>query len=217
MCWNKEVSLATFVLAIVGVIYLYRRNGPNDRWVAVFAAVIAMIQLAEFFMWSDLACGNMNKYASMFALLVLALEPFMNMIGGIYFSNTSYKHILKYMLVAYIIFIAFIYFTQVHGKNIDWCGTSTCDPNAMQSNGFLNNKSCNLQWFFTKQFNSKMGIIWVLFLMLPFLTMTPMIQGIILLTLGFISYAMASVATNAAMGSLWCWLAIAIIYVKILM
>lgn len=58
MCWNKEVSLDTFVFAMIGVIYLYHRNYPNDIWVAIFVGVVAMIQLAEYFMWSDLDCGN---------------------------------------------------------------------------------------------------------------------------------------------------------------
>lgn len=216
MCWNKEVSMATFVLAIIGCIYLWKRNGENDRWIALFGATIAMIQLAEFFMWSDLACGKINMYASMFAVLILALEPLMSMIGGIYFSNTPHKNILKWMLVAYIIFIGFLYFMFVPLIKNRLCGTSTCDT-LNSFNGFRNSKACNLKWFFLDGINYKYGIIWVLFLMLPFLTMTPKFQGIILFALGFITYAMAATANNAAQGSLWCWLSIGIIYVKILL
>ena len=215
MCWNKEVSMATFILAIVGVIYLYNRNGPNDRWVAIFAAVVAMIQLAEFFMWSDLGCGTVNRYASMFALLVLALEPLMNMVGGLCFSNTPYKNVLKYMLIAYIIFIGYVYFTFINKKQINWCGTSMCSPNTNAINGFIKSKSCNLKWYFMDGIGEKVGIIWVLFLMIPFLTMTPKMQGIVLFTLGLIALVMATFINNAVAGSLWCWLAIALIYFKI--
>lgn len=215
MCWNKEVSIATFVLAIIGVIYLYKRNGPNDRWVAIFAATVAMIQLAEFFMWSDTSCGTINKYASMFALLILAMEPLMNMIGGIYFSTTPYKSILKYMLLAYILFIIFYFLTQIYRKETVWCGTSACPPNPI--NSFAIDKGCNLEWYFLKNKNNKLGIIWILFLMLPFLTMTPHYQGIILFILGFVTFYMAHIINNVAIGSLWCWLAIIVIYVKILM
>jgi len=209
MCWNKEVSIATFVIAIIGSIYLYYRNNTNDRWIAIFGITIAMIQLAEFFMWSDLSCGNINKYASIFALLILAIEPFMFMICGIYFSNTSNKHLLKYMLIAYIIFIGYLYFTQVHGKNITWCGTSLCG-------GPSNNKVCNLRWLFLENINHKLGIIWIMFLMIQFLTMTPKYQGIILFVLGFIALAMASKSNSAAFGSLWCWFGIGIIFTKII-
>ena len=217
MCWNKKVSMATFVLAIIGVIYLYNRNNPNDRWVALFAATIAMIQLAEYFMWSDLACGSINKYASMFALLVLAMEPLMGMVGGIYFSNTKYKNILKYMLFAYLIFIGYSYFTLYYQKKIPWCGTSLCGEKSNQVSGFVNDKYCNLRWLFNEHIDSKTGIIWMLFLTIPFLTMTPMYQGIVIFALGFITRAMSSTSTYAAQGSLWCWLGISVIYFKIIM
>ncbi len=215
MCWNKEVSLTTFALAIAGVIYLYQRNGINDRWIAIFATVIAMIQLSEYFMWSDLACGFINEYASIFALLTLMFEPLANMIGGIYFSNTPHKNILKYMSIIYAIFIGFTYFTEIYGRDIYWCGTSSC-VESNKINGFVNDKSCNLQWFFTKNISSKIDTVWIFFLIVPLLTMNPLIQGIILSALGFISLFIASIINNAAIGSLWCWLAIIIIYVKIL-
>ncbi|XWV26917.1 hypothetical protein QJ857_gp0133 [Tupanvirus soda lake] len=215
MCWSKEVSLTTFVLAMIGVAYLYYRNSPNDRWVAVFAAIVAMIQLAEFFMWSDLQCGIINKYASIFAMIVLAFEPFVGMIGGIYFSDSPYKNILKYMLIAYVIFVGYTYFKYMHNNTVYWCGTSIC-TGRQNSNDFFGNKICNLQWYFMESIGNKVGIIWILFLMLPFLTMTPKFQGILLFTLGFVSLAIANVSDNAATGSLWCWFAIAIIYFKIL-
>ena len=215
MCWNKEISMATFILAIIGVVYLWKRDGANDRWIAIFAGTIALIQLAEFFMWSDLSCGKMNKYASIFALIVLAFEPLMNMIGGAYFSHTPNKRILKYMLVAYLLFIIFAYITQIHNKQLNFCATSICNkPNNL--NGFLNDKMCNLKWFFMDNINNKIGIIWIMFLMIPFLTMTPKLQGIILFTLGFVTFGMAALTNNAAQGSLWCWFSIGLIFYKIL-
>jgi hypothetical protein len=217
MCWNKEVSITTFALAMIGAIYLFRRNKPNDRWIAVFAATIGMIQLAEFFMWSDLDCGKMNMYASMFALLILALEPMMNMVGGIYFSNSPYKNVLRYMLLAYFVFIAFFYFTQMRNKETTWCGTTACPTTSNPLAGFGQSKSCNLEWYFLHNKDGKLGIIWILFLMLPFLAMTPTTQGITFFALGFATFFAARLLNNAAVGSMWCWLSILIIFVKILM
>ena len=216
MCWNKQVSLVTFIFAIIGIIYLWKRNAPNDRWIAVFAGTIALIQLAEFFMWSDLTCGKINKYASIFALLVLAAEPLMNMVGGIYFSNTPNKRILKYMLIAYLIFITFTYITQLHNKPRFLCGASMCGSSPNKPNAFLNDKSCNLKWFFMEGISAKLGIIWILFLLLPFLMMTPRFQGLIIFALGFFTLGLASVVNNAAIGSVWCWFSIGLILYKIL-
>jgi len=211
MCWNKEVSLTTFIFAIIGVIYLWKRDRPNDRWVAVFAGTIALIQLAEFFMWSDPSCGRLNKYASIFALIILGLEPMMNMVGGLYFSNTSTsnKKILKYMLLAYIIFLSVTYFTQIHNKKITWCGNSLCDQPMSSSTG------CNLCWHFLNDINKIIGIIWIIFLMIPFLTMHPMSQGLALVGLGIVTLGLAQIANSTALGSLWCWFAIGIILYKV--
>lgn len=215
MCWNKEVSITTFILAIIGSVYLYQRNKPNDRWVAVFAATIAFIQLAEFLMWSDLECGTINRYASMLALLVLAMEPFMNMVGGIYFSNTPHKPFLKYLLLSYLVFLIFYFFTQIYQEPTIWCGTSACLTDSI--GGFITGNKCNLEWYFLQNKDSKLGVIWILFLMIPFLTMTPHCQGIALFALGFATFFLAKMVNNAALGSLWCWLAVLIIFVKILM
>ncbi|ANB50378.1 hypothetical protein [Powai lake megavirus] len=216
MCWSKEISLTTFIVAMIGVIYLYQRNKPNDRWIALFAGTIAMIQLAEYFMWSDPLCGKINRYASMFALFVLVMEPFMNMIGGIYLSDTPYKNILKCMLLLYIIFIGCAIYSNVN-NNINWCGTSTCENAGTNNNGFIVSKSCNLQWFFMESFDAKTAIIWTIFLLIPLLTITPTYQAIIFLILGIGTYYMATFANNAAQGSLWCWLAIIFIFSKIFM
>lgn len=210
MCWNKEVSLATFIIAIIGVFYLYKRNKQNDRWIAFFSGTITMIQLAEYFMWSNNTCSNhINKYASVFALLILALEPLSNIIGGLYFSNTPYKKYLKYMLLSYILFIIFFYFTQMHNKSVNWCATSLCNaPDTVQD--------CNLKWLFVRGFDNKLAIIWILFLLIPFLTMTPDFYGILLVSMGLITYATASLINHAAKGSIWCWLAIGVIFYQIL-
>ena len=163
MCWNKEVSLLTFVLAIIGVAYLYRRNAENDRWIALFGGTVAMIQLTEYFMWSDQACGKINQLASMFALLILALEPFSNMIGGIYLSNSTNKSLLRIMLTSYIVFIFFVYVSTINNHEIEWCGINNCSVNPSAN-------KCNLQWNFLNTIDPKIGIVWILYLMLPLLT-----------------------------------------------
>jgi hypothetical protein len=125
------------------------------------------------------------------------------------------------MLVAYVIFIAFTYVTKVHGKDINWCGTSNCSAMAesmgstTQNNIFPNGKACNLRWFFTENMDNTTTIIWILFLMVPFLTMTPRIEGILIVAFGIITYTVAAKTNNNVAGSLWCWLAIGVIFLKI--
>jgi hypothetical protein len=218
MCWTKEVSMMTFILAIIGVIYLYKRNKENDRWVALFAGTVAMIQLAEYFMWSDQTTGQINKFASMFAMLILALEPMMGMLGGIYLSKQTNPNFLKIMLLSYVAFVFYIYFSFISNKKVNWYGLNNCNTVSTVSNKSAGNLwgKCHLRWFFLESIPMKLGIIWVLFLMLPLITMTPKYQGIILFMVGFFTLIMSKMYYNTAAGSLWCWYAISIIYIKIL-
>uniref|UniRef100_A0A6C0LTG4 Uncharacterized protein n=1 Tax=viral metagenome TaxID=1070528 RepID=A0A6C0LTG4_9ZZZZ len=203
MCWNKEVSMLTFIIAITGCIYLYYRNNNNDRWVALFGGTIAMIQLAEYFMWSNQSCNDINKLASMLALLVLVLEPAMNMIGGMIFEKSySDRKILKVLLLSYIVYVIAIYLS-IKEKQIKWCGHKS-------------RESCHLRWDFLDIFSSKWSILWVIFLMLPILTMNPKYQGIILFAIGLMTFILSKIHHTSVMGSMWCWYAILVIYAKII-
>ncbi len=212
MCWNKQVSFITFIAAICGVYYLWKRNGQNDRWMAVFAGTIAMIQLAEYFMWSDPKCGKVNAYASAFALLVLAAEPLMNMVGGLYFERTSNKKILQILLGFYAIFILYLGKIYFDKKDKQLCGQSSCE----KGENILGRNGCNLKWRFMENFGEVLGVIWVFFLLIPFLAMLPMVNGVTLFGLGFLSMGIALMYNKTALGSLWCWFSIGIIVYQIM-
>lgn len=212
MCWNKQVSLITFIVAICGVYYLWKRNGPNDRWMAIFAGTISAIQLAEYFMWSDPTCGNMNAYASMFALLVLAAEPLMNMLGGLYFEKTSNKKMLTVLLGLYAVFILYLGKVYFDKNDKKLCGQSPCGT----GENILGGNGCNLKWHFMENFDKILGAIWVLFLLVPFLAMEPNLNGITLFGLGFLSMGIAAMYNKTALGSLWCWFSIGIVGYQIM-
>jgi hypothetical protein len=206
MCWNKEVSLITFIVALAGCSYLYRRNGPNDRYIAVFGVVIAMMQIAEFFMWIDQSCGKINMYASMFAIFILLVQPLVNMFCGIFLSDTPNKNILTIMVGLYIIFVAYLFILN-YNQTINYCGVSDCK----------HNNSCNLEWKFIDTINSNQIFIWMIFLLMPALFMIPHYQGFVLLIIGLGTYLLSRRYNDTVVGSLWCWLVVFIIYIKILM
>jgi hypothetical protein len=60
MCVSKEVSLGAFILCTIMCLYLFKRNKPNDRWVALFFIYIGCMQYLEYLMWSDQECSGKN-------------------------------------------------------------------------------------------------------------------------------------------------------------
>lgn len=215
MCWSARVSLITFVVALIGIIYLYRRNKPNDRWIAIFMLVVSLIQLAEYFMWKHPKCNQVNKLASMFALFILALEPAANMVGGLAMGKVANKAFLRVLILTYIIFIAYLYGQYVYGSNIKWCGLPV--TSCVKAVPGISASSCHLHWNFLDGMPEVSGMIWICFLMLPLLTMLPRSQGLILFLSGTLTYVISRYHDSQVTSSMWCWYSIVIIYLKILM
>lgn len=211
MCWNKEVSIGSFIAGIVGCLYLYKRNNPNDRWIALFSSVFILIQLAEFFMWMNQKCDQNNKIISIMMILILAAEPIANILGGLIYGDTDInrKNILKTMLVAYILFIAYIFFTKIYGSNLNLCGINNCSIDATTD-------KCNLRWMFLDGFGKNAATIWILFLSLPLLLIVPINQAIILFGTGAVTFYASKYFNTIASRSLWCWSSISVIFIKIL-
>ena len=75
---------------------------------AFFFMVVSLMQLAEYFMWKDLKCGNMNRYATKFAFIILVLEPLIALLGCYYFSVlTIDKKLLKKIILIYVVLGAY--------------------------------------------------------------------------------------------------------------
>ena len=112
MCWNKEVSLGSYLI-ICGISYLlYERNLPNDRLLAFFIISYGTMQLFEFFIWVgiDNKKEKINKIASIFASLLLYIHPLAICLGMKY--DKLFKKYNKnfYYNVIFIISILFVLF-----------------------------------------------------------------------------------------------------------
>jgi hypothetical protein len=104
MCYNKEVSLTTYITGILLSFVLYFYGNNLDKHIALFCIVFIQIQLAEYFMWKDQKCGKTNHNATVFAHIVLILQPISLLLGGLIF-NTFYipKILTVYFLVICLI------------------------------------------------------------------------------------------------------------------
>ncbi len=103
MCYNKDVSLDSFIVGIGLSLILYHYGDKYDKHISVFFIVIALMQLAEYFMWIDQNCGKINHYASLFAELIIYLQIVVVISAGYYFNTfTGFinKIISKYIIYA---------------------------------------------------------------------------------------------------------------------
>ena len=85
MCWNKEVSLSSFLLISVISYGLYIRNLPNDRMMAIFIMVYGSMQLIETIIWIGLDYNNkyINKLGTILVSVLLYLHPLGLILGSL--------------------------------------------------------------------------------------------------------------------------------------
>jgi hypothetical protein len=75
MCYNAEVSAATFLFTTAVCIFLWYRNLRYDHPMAIILFVVGLMQALEWGLWRNLACGSINKLLTAAIPLLLFLQP----------------------------------------------------------------------------------------------------------------------------------------------
>ena len=204
MCFNKETSINTFFVTLVCSVYLFKRNYENDRCMAFFFMVVSLMQLAEYFMWKDLKCGNMNRYATKLAFIVLVLEPLIALVGCYYFSVlTIDKKLLKKIILIYVVLGAY-FLIKILGFSGNLC-----------SKPFNSTGNSHLVWDLDPIVNTIPKFIYYLFIILYFMAFFVFLffknkkQGIIYFCLYLFMLLTANILNIGFSGtwkSYWCWI-----------
>ena len=95
MCWNWQVSIASFAL-ISGISYsLYTRGRPNDKFIAIWLGSYGSMQLFETFQWlgQNPEYEYLNVFGSICAALLLYLHPLAFTVGM--YIDSAYKNIIN--------------------------------------------------------------------------------------------------------------------------
>ncbi len=196
MCYNQTISFITFTIMAISTLYLIYRNYPNDRWVAIVFISAGLMQLLEYFMWKDQSCGRMNHLATIWALLLLLIQPIAVLIGAYYFGDLIFdKNKLSPIIGIF---------------GINWINYVSKKRLCSRPSGI------HLDW----DFRSMMKIFCVLYylvILLFFMTRPWYLGGIIgILLIGSLLFSVFYVK-NPSWKSLWCWVVnfIPIIYIII--
>lgn len=208
MCWNKEVSIATYITVIVLVVILYRRNVGADRHLAIFSAIFVTIQLLEFFAWLSIENEDrsLNDLVTRLILIFLWAQPLIN--SYMVFKGTTNLRSKYFMLLAVVVF-GFMFVAAV--------------VTAMRGSSFMTNKGplCHLIWnrrddeddeyLKGAKFMGDHSIVEVLYLLglfIPLLFIKPFKKGLALALLGAILAIIAKKrSTDDEFSSWWCWIA----------
>jgi len=121
MCWNKDVSLNTFMFSMVTLLFIYYNNKYTKYkikefttiWVYLLFVSFISMQIVEYFLWNYMGNNKLNKLFTYLAIFVILLQPFCS-IMLLKDDNTK-----KNMMLCYFLFIlVLVYFYIVTKKNI---------------------------------------------------------------------------------------------------
>jgi hypothetical protein len=119
MCFNKETSISAFIIGSVFTILNIRKGtNKNDKFslfIGLISIFIVIIQLLEYFIWSDITNVPFNNKVSLAIILITVFQPVIFLL--IY--SFVYKKPLPYWLI--IFFIVYIVINKglfTYNKNL---------------------------------------------------------------------------------------------------
>ena len=193
MCWNKEISLNTFIFSsfVLGLIIYnntytqYKIVDVNNIWVYLFLISFILMQLIEFFIWRNVNNPIYNKLFTIMATLLLLVQPIAT---NMLITN---KSVQRGMLFLYLICIIPFAIYRFMTKNIN---STVSKMGHLQWNSLLDN---NNTW------DRIVLIIWLLFFLGPLFYERQFFGFLFgLLTLLVIIY---NYYKDHTIGSMWCW------------
>ena len=193
MCWNKDISLNTFLFSsfvLLLIIYnntytQYKIKELDNIWAYLFFVSFILMQLIEYFIWRNVNDPIYNNLFSIMATLLLIMQPIAS--AMLITNNAVRTNILSLYLVLTIPLTIYRLFT----KKIN----STVSPlNHLKWNFILYENSIIEKIFF---------LVWFIFFLFPLFY-----EG---KTLGFLFGLLTFIIIlynyykDKTVGSMWCW------------
>jgi hypothetical protein len=194
MCWNKDISLNTFLFSSFVLLLIMYNNSYtqykikefNSIWVYLFFVSFILMQLIEYFIWINLNDTFYNNIFTILATLLVIVQPIASTM--IITNNTIRNTLLSIYVLITIPFVCYRFYVT----NIN----STISP--------LGHLRWNTIISEDNMINNVYRLFWLLFFLFP-LFYQGLIVGFIfgLLTLLVMFYYYHKDGTTTSM---WCWI-----------
>ena len=199
MCISAEVSMIAFLTCSVSSVYLYKRNRPNDRWIAMMFGYLGIMQLLEYLMWMDQECSGLNQTATYLGFLHVVLQPIMSISLAYYMTKGNIPLFIYGLLFVYLIYsVPLLYSSLKEGQCSKPC----------------NGSKIGLSWdFVNPESGTYLWIVFFLALVTPLLLMKK--NGKLYFTANLIVWILSGIIGSyrcngpvpIPSGSLWCLMA----------
>lgn len=202
MCWNKEVSLNTFIFGTVSLLFIYYNNIYTQYklkefiniWIYLFLFSGICMQLLEYYIWDNIKDTNINKKLSILSFILILIQPFLS-IMTIEINNNRNTLLTWYLIFVLTILSIYIFTNQNMSTSIA--------------------KNGHLKWnWLPETENIPFVILWsfyVFFLLYPLYIERNYTMFLFFLITHFIS--LFFYIKSGTYESMWCWLSNFIMFI----
>ena len=211
MCFNAKVSLATYIVGMVGSINLYFNFNLKAEAILYFCVI--QMQLVEYFLWINQTCNETNRITTKAGIIINHLEPVALWIGILLYSKNILPDWVNYMMILFLI-ATYLYTRYVlsdncklsHNKNkkineeVNGCGPNKCTLVSSESGNHL-----FWAWNNAKYKNT----YYVFFLLsLNILAINGLNNGYVLASLITGSFIISNIIyrNTKSIGAMWCFI-----------
>ena len=194
MCWNKEISLNTFLFSSFVLLLImynnkytqYKIKELDSVWVYLFIFSFILMQLIEYFIWRNINDPIYNNIFSIMATLLLFVQPIASAM------LIPSKTVSTNIITLYLILTGPLTLYRLFTKKI----STTISP--------LNHLSWDLVLYKNNILDSLLGVLWIMIFLFPLFYIGEFF-GLLFgsLTLMVIVY---NYYKDDSVGSMWCWI-----------
>ena len=191
MCWNKDISINTFMFSFLALLFIfftntytkYKTSSFKNPLVYLFLFAVVLVQLTEFFLWKNLNNKINNYYLSKVISFLIFIQMFLLILM---IPNLK----LRYMILILFIMVFTIYYYMYKGNNLSY---TYVGKNGHLSWNWMNYKGYDNIWLF----------VWLLFYIIPCLLLNNFILS--LFVLSSMVFSLFFYFKSNTFGTMWCW------------
>ena len=194
MCWNKDISLNTFLFSSFVLLLImynneytqYKIKELDNIWIYVFCFSFILMQLIEYFIWKNINDPIYNNIFSIMATLLLFIQPIASAM------LIPSKTVSSNIITLYLLLTGPLTIYRLFTKKI----STTISP--------LNHLSWDLVLYKNNILESLLCVGWLTFFLFPLFYIGNLFGFLFgSLTLMIILY---NYYKDGSFGSMWCWI-----------
>ena len=198
MCWNKDISLNTFLFSsfVLGLILYnnkytrYKIKAFDDFWLVLFFMIFISVQLVEYFVWINLKNKWYNTFFSAILLFITIIQPLVSLM------IIKTYNLRFYMIISYII-ITISYISYIFSSNYSNPLNTVISKNGDLDWNYIHNDNIYLQYV--------VNLLWLFFFLFSLFYEKNYVG--LMIGIGTFLVTLYNYSNDNSTGSMWCWVA----------